>query len=368
MKMKKIFLAVVVVFFFLIFWVPMLGLFGDEISLKNFDSTDSFKQYFDAHLFKKQGAETYYTKLFLGMGISPDEEIAILGKEGFLFIANSNDRELDAFRGLREFDDSHYSLAVDQLNGLVNFFEGNGIDFLLMIPPDKTTVYHDYVPKRITRTGITPREVFMERLSEAGLDQYVLDLAPVLLDARVSVGPELEDFLYYKEDSHWNDFGGYVGFEGYLMYEGIKDFPTLQDISIEPLFDTPDLAQLIRAVDFDDFEVSVTFDSALPAYEEISLTQNSDWRALFLMKNENALYDETVFLLRDSFAFAELDYFSALYSEVYVVHYYHVLLDDNVDELARMIEDYEPDAVILEIVERRIVDALMQFTDVSVLE
>ncbi len=366
--MKKYFSVIVMVFFFLIFWVPMLGLFDDEISLKNFDSTDSFKQYFDAHLFKKQGAETYYTKLFLGLGISPDEEIAILGKEGFLFIANSNDRELDAFRGLREFDDSHYSLAVERLNGLVNYFEGNGIDFLLMIPPDKTTVYHDYVPKRITRTGITPREVFMERVREAGLDEYVLDMTPILLEARESVGPTLEDYLYYKGDSHWNDFGGYAGFKGYLAHENIKNFPDYEEISIEPFYSTPDLAGLIRAVDFEDSEVSVIFDPVLSSYEEIKLTQNSDWRALFLMKNENALYDKTVFLLRDSFAFAQLDYFSALYSEVYVVHYYHVLLDENVGELEKMIEDYDPDEVILEIVERRIVDTLMQFTDVSVLE
>ena len=366
--MKKYFSISVIIFFFLIFSIPMIGLLGNEISKDDLKSSESFKEFFDAHLFKKKGAETYYTKFLLFLGISPDEDIAVLGKHGFLFVANSNDREMDAFRGLRDFEKSHYELAISQLNGLVNYFNNKGIDFLLMIPPDKSTVYSDYVPKRITRTGITPREIFIMKVNDANLDGYVLDMTPFLQTARKELGNELEDFLYYKGDSHWNNLGGYIGFEGYLQYEGIEDFPKLENVIIEPFIGTPDLAGLLRATDFKDNEAKIIFESDLPIYEEIKLTQNSDWRALFLMKNENALYDKTVILLRDSFAYAQLDYFSTLYSEVYVVHYYHVLLDENVDELERIINDYQPDEVILEIVERRIVDALMQFTDVSNLE
>jgi hypothetical protein len=346
----------------------MIGLFGSGIIKDEINSTESFANFFDSHLYKKQGVETYYTKILLLLGISPDEDIAVLGRHGFLFVANSNDREMDAFRGLREFDETHYLLAIDRLAGLKDYFEGQDIDFLLMIPPDKSTIYSDYIPIRITRTGITPRDVFMERVREAGLDEYVLDMTPILLEARESVEPGLEDYLYYKGDSHWNDFGGYVGFEGYLAHENIEDFPVFNGVLIETFRGTPDLAKLIRAAYYTDYEVNVEFDPSFPPYKEIKLTENSEWRALFLMENDDALYDKTVFLLRDSFALAQLDYFSALYSEVYVVHYYHVLLDENVDELEKMIEDYDPDEVILEIVERRIVDALMQFTDVSVLE
>ena len=379
--MKKIYQNLLILFFIAILFIPMFGLVkinNEPVENNSFiESKVQFERFFEDNLFKKQGMRTYFTRLQLLLGLSPAEDIAILGDHGFLFIANSNDLELDAYRGLRDFSDAHYENAIDHLSWIESFFTEQDIDFLLMIAPDKSTIYGDYLPKRISRTGITPRNTFMDFVNKNDISDYVLDLAPALEEAQKTIVDEFQNYLYYKGDSHWNNYGAFLAFEDYLNYTNrldseAADYPLIEAKWFEPYFGTNDLAELIfpgAAAEYTKKypELEVVFETSpeMPQHTEERLTTNSDWRELFVMRNENAVFDETVFLFRDSFAFAQLNYFSYLYSEVYVVHYNRILVEDMRWQLEWMIESFEPDRVVLEIVERRIVDALLMFDDFS---
>lgn len=371
--MKNFFQKSILILFIIVLFIPIIGLFqADNFSFDLIKgvSANEFEEYFDKQLFKKQGVQTYFSKFQLMLGISPAEDIVILGKNGFLFVANSNDRELDSFRGIREFSDEHYEIAVEKVISINTFFTNQGVDFLLMIPPDKSTIYEEYVPKRISRTGITPKEEFMKIVAEKNVEGFVFDIAPILLNKMNTIDARYKDFLYYKGDSHWNDLGAFLAFQAYIENKALlnpsdESYPVLQSVNIAPFRGAPDLGKLIHAPHFPDFEVSLSITPVIENHLEKKLAQNSSWQSLFYVNNPDAVFDETVILIRDSFANAQIDYFSYLYSDLYVVHYKNVLMEDTVHNLYQMIDEYSLDRVVLEIVERRIIDRLLVFENLE---
>ena len=78
-----------------------------------------------------------------------------------------------------------------------------GGTMLLVIPPDKNTIYPEYMPDEIPVLGETSRlEQFIEYIKQ-NTQVQVLDLRPILANAA------RETQIYYKYDAHWNCIGAY---------------------------------------------------------------------------------------------------------------------------------------------------------------
>src|SRR5205823_146236 len=86
-----------------------------------------------------------------------------------------------------------------------------GIKYLFVIPPDKHSIYPEYLPKWLAK-----------RASQTKLDQFfahmkahssvpVVDLRPPLEHAKKTTG------VYLCTDSHWNTFGGFVGYRSTIL-------------------------------------------------------------------------------------------------------------------------------------------------------
>jgi len=74
---------------------------------------------------------------------------------------------------------------------------------LVVIPPDKNTIYPQYMPEQIPVIGQTSRlDQFMQYMQE-NTEVQVMDLRPALMDASRS------SQIYYKSDAHWNCIGAY---------------------------------------------------------------------------------------------------------------------------------------------------------------
>ena len=76
-----------------------------------------------------------------------------------------------------------------------------GTHFLFAIAPIKETIYPEYLPGWLQRSGQQTRlKQFTDAMNDSGVD--VLDLAPALLQAK-----QIGQNLYYKGDTHWNNLG-----------------------------------------------------------------------------------------------------------------------------------------------------------------
>jgi alginate O-acetyltransferase complex protein AlgJ len=73
----------------------------------------------------------------------------------------------------------------------------------VVIPPDKNTIYPQYMPDQIPVIGQTSRlDQVMEYLQK-NTEVNLLDLRPIFVDASQS------SQIYYKADAHWNCLGAY---------------------------------------------------------------------------------------------------------------------------------------------------------------
>ena len=88
------------------------------------------------------------------------------------------------------------------------------IPFLLVIVPNKHTVYSEYLPDWITRIGDKSRlEQLVDHLKKHS-DIELLDLRDALLTAKK------DGRLHHRTDTHWNDRGSYIAYREIMLRLG----------------------------------------------------------------------------------------------------------------------------------------------------
>ena len=131
-----------------------------------------------------------------------------VGRDGMLF----NDVNVQA---MASPSIAHIKPSDGDLAGVVQRFKARqavfaraGIPYLIVVVPEKKSVYFDDLPAWMHRESNPARERFMAQALKAGLP--VMDVTPALIRAKPS-GP-----LYYRYDVHWNLWGAYQGYREIL--------------------------------------------------------------------------------------------------------------------------------------------------------
>ena len=176
-----------------------------------------------------------------GLGPEVNDRI-IVGKQGWLFY--SKDERFLADRGLDPFSEPELDAWQQLLEKREKWFTDRGIPFLVVIPPDKQTIYPEYLPDEF-RGFPTPSRLdqLISRLQQRNSPVRIVDLRPVLFEAKRHAQ------VYFKTDSHWNDDGAYVAYVALL--EAIsKALPTrtlipqpLSNFAMQTVTKSGDLAQ-----------------------------------------------------------------------------------------------------------------------------
>jgi len=128
------------------------------------------------------------------------------GLDGFLFLGNY--AGADVMRQFTDADAVHPSVYASWATALpqwCEYFEQRGIDFLALVVPDAYLVYADKLPP-----GTTPTPVPPYRRIEALLDARTRAHCVYVLDDLVAGRTEHD--TYQTTDSHWSDFGAYLGY------------------------------------------------------------------------------------------------------------------------------------------------------------
>ena len=146
----------------------------------------------------------------------------ILGTDGWLYyIGPAGERLLDRHvRGRDPFSQDELDRWRQFLVERTRRFRSLGARYVLVIAPNKESIYPEYLPPWIgPRVGPTRLDQLMSSLKSA-TDLTVIDLrGAVLADKSASI-------LYYKTDTHWNTRGAYVAYRE-IMRVLAREFPAL---------------------------------------------------------------------------------------------------------------------------------------------
>ncbi len=118
----------------------------------------------------------------------------IFGQDGWLYYADT----LADYQGSDPMTERELWCAARNLALMQEYAAARGADFLFTSPPNKNTLYPQWMPVRYTRAE-TPGnwQRLMPYLEEMGVNYC--DLTPVLLAA--------DEPVYFKTDSHWDGCG-----------------------------------------------------------------------------------------------------------------------------------------------------------------
>ena len=228
-----------------------------------------------------------------------------------------------------------------------------GIEYLLVVPPNKQSVYPQFMMERWQEIrGVSRLQQLQNAFPEIN-DDELLDLATVMKQRD-------DETLYYKSDSHWTPFGAYLA---YLQiaekieqkFPGVrlkKDFAftaeTTRTCSL-PEHPCGDLTKML--LDFKPFEESfrnlVDFPSCAEktlVNESVKVTSQKHRRPIEVACREAAL---KAIIFRDSF-FVALEPFI---SENFLQAIY-IWNEFNQQDVEAVLREFKPDIVIEEIVER----------------
>jgi len=304
---------------------------------------------FQDHFYKKSLLIEKANRLRMKIGnrVFPN---VLLGKDGWMHY--TGDGELNYFQNTTKMENEKE--LIRKLKILNRYLTSQGITLLVVVAPDKSTIYPDTLPDPVKPLS---EQSWLDSLlsysSEKGMP-LVVDLRPALRLARQ------DQEVFYKTDTHWNGFGAFVAYKTIISiltpsyselqpYEisnlnlklvtrerEVHDTPQMLGINTitEPtLFIAPKkpFVQTLHPVDYYGYnQFSSIPDSTLPTL-------------LAFHDSQGAHYLN--------------DYLSMNFGKSYFIHY--LSMPEYLTQEA--IEQFKPDVIIIEIVERGLnqLDGLM---------
>lgn len=163
-----------------------------------------FESYFNDHFSLRSLLIRGYSLIRLHLQDRSASRFVISGSDGWLFF--TGDQVLKDYCGAVLFSEKELEFRRILLEQKRNWLEEQGIAYLFVIPPNKHSIYPEYMPDEYNRLkGRTRLDQFADYLRKHS-DIAVLDLR----EALTSVKDKFR--LYHKTDTHWNDAGAFYAY------------------------------------------------------------------------------------------------------------------------------------------------------------
>lgn len=175
-----------------------------------------FERYWNDSFGFRQALIRWHSLGKIALGVSPSPK-ALIGKEGFLFY--THERSLEYFRGVAPFTPADLSQWQRSLEAREAWLRARGIRFLVVVAPNKETIYPEFMPDIYRPLRADSRlDQLLEHLRRSRSSVDILDLREPLRRAKRDVR------IYHRTDTHWNDVGAYVAY-GEIMRRLAPWFP-----------------------------------------------------------------------------------------------------------------------------------------------
>lgn len=305
-------------------------------NISNFST--NFEIYYNDHLPFKNELQKIRAAIKYNFFKTPANEKVIIGKNGWLFYNSGVDGftdEVGDYRKTTRFTEEEYKLIYENLNFVKRKLKNKKIDFSLMIPSNKSSVYAEYMPSIYDRNDATTLNKTDDLVNKIQQNTEINIIYP---KNKLIEYKKLGN-TYYQYDTHWNDLGGFIGTMELIKSIEKEKYNILDYKVTEYNSNFGDLALMNQTLSFANSKepkVNGYYDDFNP-----NCTHNEDVIECFESK---AKYNKTLLLIGDSFRTAMVSHLSKSYKHVVIV--YVPMFNYS------YIEKYKPDTVVYEVVER----------------
>ncbi len=155
-------------------------------------------------------------------GTRSDDEIAIVGNDGWLFLCGGSNANLGQYVGAVEMEPSWLDEWQEVIDRRAEQSAALEIDSALLVVPDKLAVYEDRYPEELARVGPRP----IERL----LSVPEMPIAYPLAELRAAAATD-ED-VYLRTDTHLTFRGNEMLFSSVRAALGVQDPPDFSELAL----------------------------------------------------------------------------------------------------------------------------------------
>ena len=240
MKKKKLLMGAALAAFFLAILFPVWGLVFPQPKEEALDENramtewsfsgslrdriETLENFLNDHLAFRQTIISAVLRTNLALGESPHSSV-LAGFDGWLFYVEDD----EDFRRGTGLDEASLREVYDIQQKAADTFAAAGVDYRVLIAPDKHSVYPQYLPLS-SRLG-SGAWILQQMMTPPGPEYTVrfVDAASAIVAAA-----ETGDRQYYKTDTHWNPNGAYTAYLA-LMDDLEKDHPTLHRLTEDEL-------------------------------------------------------------------------------------------------------------------------------------
>lgn len=262
---------------------------------------------------------------------SPSDEQVILGKNDWMFF----DKTLNDYVGIT-LDNSEIEIITDKLSKICDYIESQGKQPLVMIVPNKNTIYPEYMPKRFGKKASVTNMTLLQEAMDRQEIPY-LDVKSVLLE-----GKDISE-VYLHYDTHWNNTGARLVLNELYGSLGISDRHSIGDYSIEASHE-PDLYKMLFPSQ--DFMENQHIYAPLNHYDYIGRFRSID--DLNIKTSSQNGNGKSILVYRDSFGRAMIPYMAEIFDSC--------IFNRSTPYDLSLINQTDCDYVVIEIVERNIWD------------
>ena len=314
----------------------------------NFEKIDSYasdyEAYYNDNLPFRGIIRNLWTKFnFYILTESTTTQVLVGKNEGtkestWLFYQENHDgNPVKEVQGVYDFTAEEIFQIEDAIDKNMEALEKRNIELYYAFIPNKVSIYPENLPDNITIFDPDTRVDKLLKYLEDKNTKNIINLKNYLLEAKNN------GQVYHKQDTHWNDFGAYVGYQAIsqiiskdseIDYNFKVEFP---DEKISEL----DLIQMSGIKDIlKDVEPKVIYQEDVEFTGMVLQTENE----IAITECESAPVDKTLMIVGDSFRKAMIPYFAKNYKKVIFLH--------RCDYGPYMLDAYAPDIIVCQFLER----------------
>ncbi len=295
-----------------------------------------------------------YGKIQYKLGI--DNGISIQGQKGWAFYDSAKVPDgytlIDYFGEVR-FSEEELQQMAQGVEKAREFYARQGIDYIIVIAPNKEAMYSEYMPERLQKQRKSDKSrmdlavEYLQKNTKAKIINFK--------DALMAAKKELPMEIYFPLDSHWNEIGGYVGYTA--MAEYLNKFGyhlPVKKISEDMITAAGSQKSDLDVAGMKDTNYHVAFFDDM----KIQCLKNEDHGFMQIYENSQAREKKTLFMIRDSFGMGLVPYLNKAFQKTVYAHNKH----NKREQLEALIEEHKPDIMVDELVERYF-DRFLKYND-----
>jgi hypothetical protein len=272
----------------------------------------------------------YFKNTFLKE--SPIPNRVVLGKNEWYFLGNHFNNKLNNVFGNDRLTTKELKKITKSISDINTYLKYKNIEFYVIIPPDKSTIYKEHLP-----FSLTPNETKLEQLKKylnTNTDFKILDLSERLQHHKPKP-------IYLKTDSHWNDYGAYYGYQASINFIN-------KNHSLNEIYTIPIDSFKLKTINYTAGGTTKMINLQASIVDTI-LTKQSNYIELLNSSNGFKYYKNQqqhlkLLMYCDSFSNAWTKFFNESFDECIYLRDYTIN--------KAFIEKVKPDIVIIEIIER----------------